>query len=119
MGRITKAALHVSVEEVRERMRNDPHPLYRQRWLIIYNALVDPREAKDIARDTGVSVSTVHKVISTYNRLGVAAVESPGKGGRRNEYMTWEEERELLTPFFELAKKGELTTIAHIKHAFE
>jgi hypothetical protein len=44
-------------------------------------------------------------VISTYNRLGVAAVETPGKGGRRHEYMTLDEERELLTPFFELAKR--------------
>ena len=119
MARITRAAFHVSVEEVKERMSNDPRPLYRKRWLIIYNALIEPREAKDIARHTGVSVATVHKVISTYNRLGVAAVETPGKGGRHHEYMTWEEERELLTPFFELAKKGELTTIAHIKHVFE
>jgi transposase len=119
MGRITRAARHLSVEEVRERMRNDPHALYRERWLIIYNALVDPREAKDIARDTGVSVSTVHKVISTYNRLGVAAVETPGKGGRRNEYMTLEEERALLLPFFEHAEKGKLTTVAQIKQAFE
>ena len=46
-------------------------------------------------------------------------METPGKGGRRNEYLTLEEERELLTPFFELAHKGELTTAAHIKQAFE
>jgi transposase len=119
MARITRAAFHVSIEEVKERMNNDPRPMNRKRWLIIYNALIEPREAKDIARHTGVSVATVHQVISTYNRLGVAAVETPGKGGRRHEYMTVEEERELLTPFFELAQKGELTTIAPIKQAFE
>jgi len=68
MGRITRAKLHVPVEEVKERMNNDPRPLYRRRWMIIYNALVDPREAKDIAKHTGVSVKTVHKLISTYNR---------------------------------------------------
>src|SRR5256885_13918629 len=119
MARITRAAFHLSVEEVKERMSNDPRPLYRKRWLIIYNALIDPREAKDIARHTGVSVATVHKLISTYNRLGVAAIETPGKGGRRNEYLTFEEEKELLTPFFELAKKGELTTVAQIKQEFE
>ena len=119
MGRITRAKLHLPVEEVKERMNSDPRPLYRKRWLIIYNALVDPREAKDIAKDTGVSVKTVHKLISTYNRLGIAAVETPGKGGRRSEYMTFEEEKELLTPFFERAKKGELTTTAQIKQEFE
>jgi transposase len=119
MARITRAASHVSVEEVKERMNNDSNPLYRKRWLIIYNALVDPRQAKDIARHTGVSVKTVHQLISTYNRLGIAAVETPGRGGRRNEYLTFEEEKELLAPFFELAKQGELTTAAQIKQAFE
>lgn len=108
MARITRAAAHVShvsVEEVKERMNTDPHPLYRKRWLIISNALVDPREAKDIAKHTGVSVKTVHQLISTYNRWGMAAVETPGKGGRRNEYLTIDEEKELLIPFVELAKK--------------
>ena len=119
MGRITRAKLHLPVEEVKERMNSDPRPLYRKRWLVIYNALVDPREAKDIAKHTGVSVKTVHKLISTYNRLGIAAVETPGKGGRRSEYMTFEEEKELLTPFFDRAKKGELTTTAQIKQEFE
>ena len=80
MARITRAALHVSVEEVKARMLHDSSPLYRQRWIIIYQALVDPREAKDIAKHTGVSVSTVHQLISTYNRQGVSAVETKGKG---------------------------------------
>jgi transposase len=119
MGRITRAKLHLPVEEVKERMNNDPRALYRKRWLIIYNALVGPREAKDIAKHTGVSVKTVHKLIFTYNKLGVVAVETSGKGGRRNSYMTLEEEQELLMPFFERAKKGELTTIATIKQEFE
>lgn len=119
MARITRAAPHLSLEEVKERMNTDSRPLYRKRWLIIYNALVDPREAKDSATHTGVSVATVHKVIATYNRLGIAAVETPGKGGRRNEYMTREEERELLAPFFECAKQGELTTVVDVKQAFE
>src|SRR5437868_13719593 len=119
MARITRAALHISVEEVKARMIHDNSPLYRQRWIIIYQALVNPREAKDIAKHTGVSVSTVHKLISTYNRQGVSAVETKGKGGRYNAYLTIEEERELLTPFFERAERGELTTIAQIKQAFE
>jgi transposase len=119
MSRRTRATLHLPVEEVKERMMNDPHVLYRKRWFIIYNALVDPRDAKEIAKHTGVSVATVHKLIASYNKLGVAAVETVGKGGRRNEYMTFKEEQELLLPFFERARKGEITTIAPIKHGFE
>jgi transposase len=119
MGRVTRAKPHLSEDEVKERMNNDPRPLYRKRWMIIYHALVDPSEAKDIAKHTGVSVKTVHKLISLYNRLGVAAVETPGKGGRRNSLLTVEEEQELLAPFFERAKQGELTSMIYIKQAVE
>jgi transposase len=61
----------------------------------------------------------VHQVISTYNRLGIAAVETPGKGGRRHQYLTLEEERAFLAPFFSRAQKGEIATAGEIKHAFE
>src|SRR5207245_9164371 len=96
MARITRAAAHLSIEEVKTRMRTDPRPLYRQRWLIIYNALAEPRKAEDIARHCGVSKATVHQVISTYNRLGVVAVETPGKGGRQQQYQKWADEEEVM-----------------------
>ena len=119
MARRTRATLHLSIEEVKARMKEDSRPWCRQRWLIIYNALVDPREASDIAKHVGVSVHTVHKVVSTYNKFGVKAVETPGKGGRRHEYLTITEERELLRPLFERAEKGEIATTAQIKQIFE
>src|SRR5919201_5872865 len=86
MARVTHAAAHLSIEEVKKRLKTDPRPWCRQRWLIIYNALVEPRKAEEIARHCGVSKATVHDVISRYNRLGVAAIETPGKGGRRHQY---------------------------------
>src|SRR5690349_22588326 len=119
MARITRAAGHLTTEEVKSRMRTAPRPLYRQRWLIIYNALVDPRKAEEIARHCGVSKAMVHQVISTYNRLGVAAIETPGKGGRRHEYLTLEEEQQFLSPFFARAESGEIATTAEIQQAFE
>jgi transposase len=66
-----------------------------------------------------VSVTTVRRVISTYNRLGLAAIETPGKGGRRHEYMSLEQERRFLQPFFARAAQGELTTAEEMKLAFE
>ena len=119
MARITRAAPHLSAEEVKTKLKLDPRPLCRQRWLIIYNALVDPREASDIARHTGTTVAMVHRVIASYNRLGVAAVESPGKGGRRRQSMTWEEEQAFFAPFFTRAQRGEIATVGEIKRAFE
>ena len=119
MARITHAAEHLTTEEVKTRMRTAPRPLYRQRWLIIYNALVEPRKAEEIARHCGVSKATVHQVISTYNRLGVAAVETPGKGGRRHQYLTRQEEEQFLAPFFARAEAGEIATVREIWQAFE
>lgn len=69
MARITRAAPHLSAEELKTRLKLDPRPWCRQRWLIIYNALVEPREAADIAKHTGTSVAMVHWVIASSNLL--------------------------------------------------
>ena len=119
MARITRAAPHLSTEELKTRWQLDLRPRCRQRWLILYNALVDPREATDIAKHTGTTVAMVHQVIASYNRLGVAAVETPGKGGRRHQYVTWEAEQAFLAPFFTRAERGEIATAGEIKRAFE
>jgi transposase len=100
-------------------MQTDPHPWRRQRWLIIYNAQVDPRPAEEIAKHCGVSKAMVHQVISRYNRLGVVAVETVGKGGRYHDYLSLQEEREFLAPFFARAERGELATAGEIQRAFE
>lgn len=119
MARITRAAAHLPLEEVKARLKLDPRPWCRQRWLIIYNALVEPRAAAEIAKHTGTTEAMVHQVISTYNRLGVAAVETPGKGGRRHQYLTLQEEQAFLAPFFSRAEKGEIATAGEIKRALE
>jgi hypothetical protein len=55
--------------------------------------------------------------MSSYNRLGLAAIETPGKGGRRHEYMSLEQERRFLQPFFARAAQGEIATAEAIQRA--
>ena len=117
--RVTRAAAHYPVEEVKRRMKRDPRSWVRERWGIIYLALMRPRKAEEIARDMGVSVTTVRRVISSYNRLGLAAIETPGRGGRRHAYMSVEQERSFLQPFFARAARGEIATGEEIQRAFE
>ena len=119
MAGVTRAAAHLPVEEVARRWKHDPRPHRRQRWLIIYQALVDPRPAEQIAKHCGVATATVHQLISAYNRHGVEAVETPGKGGRRHQYLTLEQEQDFLAPFFEQARAGTIATAAQVKQAFE
>src|SRR5215470_13658918 len=119
MVRITRAAAHLPAEEVKQRMKTAPSVLYRQRWLIIYTAQVAPRTAAEIAKECGVSKATVHALIATYNRLGTRAVETVGKGGRHNELLSWQQERELLTTFFARATEGQIATAGEIQRAYE
>ncbi len=88
-------------------MKRDSRYWVRERWAIIYHALSARSPAEEIARDTSVSVTTVRRVISTYNRLGLAALETPGKGGRRHEYMSLEQERRGSRSPFSLKLNGE------------
>ncbi len=95
MSRVSRAASHLDVEAVKQKLKTSGSFWSQQKWLIVYNALVDPRPASAIAQHTGVSVATVHKVISQYNSKGVAALENPGKGGRRNCNLTLKQEKEF------------------------
>ncbi len=119
MARVTRAASHLSAEEVKRRLKYDPRPWCRGRWLIISNALVEPRKAEEIARHCGVSKGMVHQVISTSNRFGVGAIETPGKGGRRHQYLTFSEEKEFLAPLFTQAESGKIATVGQIQRAYE
>ena len=64
MGRVTHAAPHLSLHEVKEKLRASVDFWLHQKWLVIDNALADPRPAATMARHLGVSVPVVHTMIS-------------------------------------------------------
>jgi transposase len=119
MGKITKSIPHLSKEEIQERIKATVGFWRVQKWLVVWNALVDPRPAGEIALHTGLAEQSVHNLISRYNRLGPQAVEGPGKGGRRRSYLSWDEEASLLESFKQGALTGQIATAAKIKEALE
>ena len=119
MGRVTRAAPHLPIETVKVKMATAANPTQRRYWTIVYNALVDPRPAASMALHGGVSVPTVRVVISSYNRLGPAALAAPGKGGRRNAHLTLAQEQAFLAPFFERAATGQIATADEIQQALQ
>jgi len=118
MGGVTSAEPHLSEFEVSIRLKQTAGREHR-RWLIIWNALVDPRPASEIAMHTDVSVSTVHNVVSRYNRFGPKAIEGREYGIRRRCYLTKDRETLFLKPFLEIAPKGEICVAGRIKQALE
>lgn len=119
MSKKTKAKAHLSSYEIEQKIKTTVGFWRVQKWLIIYNALNYPRSAEEIAKPLAVSVSLVHKTISEYNRYGATAIETKGKGGRRNSYLTLDEEREFMKGFILKAQKGYIATAGEIKEALE
>lgn len=119
MGKVTKAAPHLTLDEIDQRIKITMGFWRVQRWLIIRHALVDPKPASEIALHVGLSTQTVHNLISQYNRYGAKAIETPGKGRRQRAYMSLAEEKEFLSHFLEKAQSGKVSTVKEIKDAFE
>ena len=72
---------HMSLDEVRMKMKMKGGFLQFQKWLVIYNALVDPRPASEIAKHTGLSEASVCRIIADYNKNGAEALETAGGFG--------------------------------------
>lgn len=100
-------------------MKESKDPRQLQRWQIIYTALIRPRRAEEIAECVGVSKSLVQHIIPAYNREGIQAIEIKNSGGRYHSYMSEEEEKLFLEPFYRSAERGELTTAKEIHMAYE
>jgi transposase len=119
MAKITKVLPHLTAEQIREKMKDTVGFWRVQKWLVILNALIAPRPAKEIALHVGLAEQTVHNLISQYNRLGPEIIESPGKGGRRHCYLTAEEEKAFFEPFIEKALTGKIATAKEMKDSLE
>ena len=119
MARVSRVKAHLDINAVRQKIETSKSDWLKHRWLIVYQALVEPKPAVAITQELGVSVALVHKVISRYNREGVAAIETLGKGGRRNCYCSLKQEKEFLTKFHKRVAAGERLTTAQIKQAYE
>jgi hypothetical protein len=87
MRQVTQAFPHLDGLAVKDKVKSATQHWERQKWLVVYNAIVDPSSASEIAKHIGVSKGFVRQVIPSYNRLGETAIETPGKGGRRNCYL--------------------------------
>jgi transposase len=118
MGRVTSVKPHLSEYEVSQKLK-DSIGRENRRWLVIWNALVDPRPAHQIARHTNVSVSTIHNVVSRYNRYGPEILEASKKTKRPRCYLKREEEAQFLETFLEEACAGQICVAGRLEKALE
>ncbi len=72
------APRYLSPNELRLKMRMMPGFLELQKMLVVYTSMVDPRSPEEIARHTGLSESTVNRIIAEYNENGVESLKAAG-----------------------------------------
>jgi transposase len=119
MSRTARIKLYLTSEEILLKIKGTVGFSRVQKWLIIYNALNYPRSAKEIVAHLAVSESLVHKTIFEYNKYGIASIETKGKGGRRNSYLSKEEEELFVNGYLEKAREGQIMPAMEIKEDFE
>jgi len=119
MSKITKIETDFSESELIGKIKQTVGFWRVQKWLIIYNAVNYPRKAEDIAHHLALSVSLVHKTISEFKKNGAKSIETIGKGGRKNSYLTFDEEKKFMDSFIKQAQIGQIATASEIKGAFE
>ena len=119
MGRRIKVADHLSVEQIDDRIKQCKARFHIRRWMVIRHALVDPQPAEEIGLHVGLGRQTVYNLISAYNREGICAIETPGKGQRQRAYLSLEEEARFVDGFKAQASEGVLVTVDAIHAALE
>jgi transposase len=75
--------------------------------------------ASEIARTLGWRVGSVHNLHSRYRHEGASALVGVGRGGRRRELLSVEEEQALLQTFTASAEQGGVTEAGRVRTALE
>ncbi len=66
---------HMSADQIKMKMWTTAGFRKVQKWLVIYNILVDPRPVAEIAKHTGLSEGSVYRIIADYNKMGPEGLE--------------------------------------------
>ncbi len=112
IGEEAKARLAVLLKETRTKSEF-------QRVLCVWLRAALHLDAAQIATAIGWRVGSVRQLHSRYLKYGEATLWGPGRGGRRNAYLTPEEEKKFLNAFSSRAFADGKAGIAEIKSAFE
>lgn len=110
-----KATVHRLAERLK---RAGSHSEYQRIQCVLIRATLGS-SASEIAQLLGWSTATVHVMHSRWAKEGEAIFEVRGRGGRRHQHLTPEEERALLGPFVQRADDGSMLTVAEIQQAYQ
>lgn len=91
-----------------------------RRFQCVWLTCVLDLPAATIAEALDLHVSTVRRIRAEFTQDGLRAIDGKGnRGGRRNQYLSFEEEAAFLQQHIEVFNGGGLGAIRALKEAFE
>jgi transposase len=107
-----------TVERLAERLkRANSHSEYQRIQCVLIRATLGS-SASEIAQLLGWSTATVHVMHSRWAKEGEAIFDVRSRGGRHHQYLTPEQEQELLAPFVQRAQAGGMLTVSEVQQAY-
>src|SRR5208282_239015 len=106
------------VQELELALKQETRPMQQRRLQCVWLRIKNNMSTEAVAQATGLCVSQVWRIWSQYFRGSVAAL-CQSKGGRRNEYMTAQQEAEFLKKHLAQAQQGWILTARKIKASYE
>lgn len=108
-----------TVARLAERLKQaDSHAQYQRIQCVLIRATLGSSAAQ-IAQLLGWSTATVHVLHSRWAKEGDAIFDLRGRGGRRHQHLSPEQEQQLLAPFVARANAGGMLSVAEIRQAYQ
>jgi transposase len=108
-----------TIARLAERLKEaDSHSQYQRIQCVLIRATLGSSAAQ-IAQLLGWSTATVHVIHSRWAKEGDAIFELRGRGGRRHQNLSTEQEAQVLAPFIARATAGGMLKVAEIQQAYE
>jgi len=108
-----------TVARLAQRLKQaDSQVEYRRIQCVLIRATLGST-ASQIAQLLGWSTATVHVLHSRWGKEGDAVFDVQGRGGRRHQHLSPDQEAALLAPFVERADAGGMLTVAEIARAYQ
>jgi transposase len=108
-----------TIARLAERLkRAQSHSEYQRIQCVLIRATLGSSAAQ-IAQLLGWSTATVHVLHSRWAKQGDAIFDLRGRGGRRHQHLSAEQEAQLLAPFVARAEAGGMLKVAEIQQAYE
>ncbi len=111
--------MHATVEALTARLKQAQTIAEFQRIQCVLMRAVLGCTASEIAQVLGWATVTVHITHSRWAKEGERLFDLKGKGGRRCQNLTEEQEAEVLAPFVGQAAVGNVLKVAEIQTAYE